>query len=80
MGIPVLSTPSGGPSDIIDTGINGYISEYTTVESYIKVLNTFIEKPLRNKAKIIEIFKEKYTMKKCASKYLELYKVKRQMR
>ncbi len=73
MGVPVLSTPSGGPSDIIVSGINGYISEYTTVDSYVKVLNGFIEKPLRSREKIIELYKEKYTMSRCALKYLQLY-------
>ncbi|GIU00471.1 hypothetical protein TSL6_09770 [Sulfurovum sp. TSL6] len=76
MGIPVLSTPSGGPSDIIIPGINGYISEQITVESYIKVLNHFIEKPLRDKDKIIKLYTEKYTMEVCALQYLELYETK----
>lgn len=76
MGVPVLSTPSGGPSDIIIPGINGYISEHITLESYLKVLNHFIEKPLKNRKKIIELYQKKYTMKTCASQYLELYKTK----
>ena len=76
MGIPVLSTPSGGPSDIIIPGINGYISEHITVDSYVEILNNYIEKPLRNKEEIIELYKEKYTMKACALQYLDLYKTK----
>lgn len=76
MGIPVLSTPSGGPSDIIIPGINGYISEHITVDSYVEILNNFIEKPLKNKEEIIELYKEKYTMKACALQYLELYETK----
>ena len=76
MGVPMLSTPSGGPSDIIIPGINGYISEYSTIESYIKILNYFIDEPLRNREKIIEIYKEKYTMKRCALYYLEHYESK----
>jgi len=76
MGVPVLSTPSGGPSDIIIPGLNGYISEQITVESYVEILNQFMEKPLRNREKIIEHYKEKYTMKVCAFQYLELYQLK----
>ncbi len=76
MGVPVLSTPSGGPSDIIIPGMNGYISEEITVESYVKILYKFIDKPLRNREKIIELYQEKYTMRACASQYLELYKSK----
>ena len=76
MGVPVLSTPSGGPSDIIISGINGYLSKEITVESYVKILNSFIKNPLKNGEKIIELYKEKYTMEACASQYLELYETK----
>ena len=74
MGIPVLSTPSGGPSDIIIPGINGDLSKEITVESYIEVLNRFIEKPLKNRENIIKIYQDKYTMKTCALRYLTLYR------
>ncbi len=76
MGIPVLSTPSGGPSDIIISGLNGDISKEITVESYMEVLNRFTEVPLRNKKEIIELYKEKYTMTTCALQYLKLYETK----
>ena len=74
MGLPVLSTPSGGPEDIIVQGVNGYVSEHISIDSYIKLLKNFINKPLKNKKKIIAIYKEKYTMKVCARQYLDLYK------
>lgn len=76
MGLPVLSTPSGGPEDIIVPGVNGYISEQINVESYIKILHTFIEKPLRNRANIIKLYEDKYTMDVCALQYLDLYETK----
>ena len=76
MGVPVLSTPSGGPSDIIIQGLNGYISEQITVNSYLKIINYFIKKPLKNKEKIISIYQAKYTMDVCALKYLKLYELK----
>ncbi len=74
MGIPVLTTPSGGPSELIDPGINGYVSTQISVESYIRILHKFIEDPLNDNSKIKSIYHEKYTMNICASKYLELYK------
>lgn len=80
MGVPVLSTPSGGPSDIIVSGINGYISEYISVESYLDILMKFIEKPLNNRKKIFAIYKERYTMDVCALQYLNLYKMKLEQR
>ncbi len=73
IGVPVLSTPSGGPSDIIIPGLNGYISERISIESYVNILKKFILKPLKNSEKIIEIYKEKYTMKVCALQYINLY-------
>ena len=74
MGVPVLSTPSGGPEDIIVPGFNGDISEKITVESYVKLLNEFILNPIRNRYEIKELYRKKYTMEICASQYLELYK------
>ncbi len=76
MGIPVLSTPSEGPLEIIVPGINGYVSEENNLESYVETLIRFIKKPLKNREKIIEIYKEKYTMQRCALLYLDLYKTK----
>ncbi|HHD80545.1 MAG TPA: glycosyltransferase [Campylobacterales bacterium] len=74
MGVPVLSTPSGGPEDIIIDGINGYISEKINVDSYVKIIKKFIEKPLKDRAKIVEIYNKNYTMEICANKYLACYK------
>ncbi len=74
MGVPVLSTPSGGPADIIVEGVNGYISEEINVDSYLKILKAFISKPLINSDKIKNIYNEKYTMTICAKNYLTLYK------
>jgi len=76
MGIPVLSTPSGGPSDIIISGINGYVSKYISVESYVDILMDFIAIPLNDRKRIFKIYKERYTMDICAHEYLELYKTK----
>jgi len=74
MGIPVLSTPSGGPSEIIISGVNGYVSEKISIDSYIQILKKFIYKPLKNKSKIIKLYNEKYTMQICAKHYISLYK------
>jgi len=76
MGLPVLSTPSGGPSELIDNKINGYVSTQISVESYVEILDKFIKNPLKDKDKIIDIYQEKYSMNACASKYLELYEKK----
>lgn len=72
MGVPVLSTPSGGPSELIISNVNGYVSTQISVESYVKILEKFIEKPISDKVRIKNIYQEKYTMYVCATKYLEL--------
>ncbi len=74
LGIPVISTPSGGPSELIINGVNGYISDIITVESYTDALKLFISEPLKNKNEIQSIYQNKYTMIKCAKEYLEFYK------
>ncbi len=76
MGVPVITTPSGGPAELIVSGINGYVSKQIDLKSYIEVLKKFIKKPLKYKTDIKKIYKEKYTMDVCAFKYLELYKKK----
>ena len=80
IGVPVLSTPSGGPSDIIISGVNGYVSEEINVESYIHILIKYMKNPLTDRARIIEIYKKEYTMKICALQYFELYKSKLKVR
>ncbi len=76
VGVPLLSTPSGGPPEMIIPGLNGYISEQISVNSYVKVLENFIEKPLINKLNIVKLYKENYTMKICALDYIDLYRKK----
>lgn len=76
LGIPILSTPSGGPSEIIDSSKNGYISKEQSVESYIEMIKIFIEKPIVDKELIINNYKRNYTMKECAMSYIKLYEMK----
>lgn len=73
MGVPVLSTPCGGAIDIIQNNINGYISKNTTIIDYTLIMKNFIDKPLKNKSGIINIYENNYTMDICAKKYIRLY-------
>jgi glycosyltransferase involved in cell wall biosynthesis len=73
MGTPVLATPCGGPEEIIEPKITGVISEEISVDSYIKILKDFIKNPIINRAKIIDIYRQNYTMKITSKKYLEIY-------
>jgi glycosyltransferase involved in cell wall biosynthesis len=76
LGVPVISTPSGGPNELIVSDLNGFVSEEISIDSYLKVLEKFIDNPIRDKIKIIENYRKKYTMDICASQYLDIYKKK----
>lgn len=74
LGVPVLSTPSGGPQDLIIKDSYGLISEDISVNSYLSILKNFIEKNNYDKEEIKNYYKENFTMNKCANNYLNLYK------
>ncbi len=74
VGKPTISTPVGGVVDIIEDGVNGYLSEDTSKESYKRVLKRFLTNPTHNPKKTKEIFEKKYSIKKTANEYLDLYK------
>ena len=73
MGVPVLSTPCGGPPELIDSGVTGLVSKEITVESYLRILKSFIAMPIRNKKEIINIYKKNYTMNRTSNQYISIY-------
>jgi glycosyltransferase involved in cell wall biosynthesis len=73
VGVPTIATPVGGIPDLIQEGINGYMSEDMSVESYLALFKRFIENDKLDSEKIKNIFQEKYSIKQCANKYLDLY-------
>ena len=76
VGIPTIATPVGGIPDLIQDGVNGYMSDDMSVESYHALYKKFIENEKLDSQKIKDIFQEKYSIKQCAEKYLDLYKEK----
>ena len=73
-GVPTISTPVGGVVDIIDDGVNGYLSKEVNVHSYVKALKRFLEHPTHDKIKTKQIFDDNYSIETTAKNYMELYK------
>lgn len=73
MGKPIISTPVGGIPDVIDSGINGFLSKDMSVEEYSHVIYKIMQKTFNNEKEIEMIFKEKYSMKICKNEYQKLY-------
>ncbi len=71
---PTISTPVGGIVDIIQDGVNGYLSEDVSKESYKKSVKRFLENPTHDVEKTREIFDKNYSIEKTANNYLDLYK------
>ena len=76
LGIPTIATPVGGIPDLIEEGINGYLSIDMSVESYTKVFKRIINEKKLDSKKIKDIFEEKYSIKQCALNYSNLYQKK----
>lgn len=74
LGIPVLSTPAGGPEDIIVNNKNGLISKTHDLIEYKKIIESFISNQINDSDTIKLYYTKNYTMKKCSDNYLKLYK------
>ncbi len=73
-GVPTISTPVGGVVDIIEDGINGYLSDDVSCDTYQAVIKRFLENPTHNSAKTKEIFNKNYSIENTAKNYTKLYK------
>jgi len=70
---PTISTPVGGIVDIIQEGVNGYLSEDVSKESYKRAVKKFLENPTHNGEKTREIFEKHYSIERTANNYMNLY-------
>ena len=55
-GVPVLSTKTAGPLDIIESGVNGFLFENMSLEEWTETINKIVESPaalqkMKNRAK-----------------------------
>ena len=74
LGVTPVSTPAGGVADVIIDGENGYMTKGFDDEEFYKKINQAIrERGKYSKEKIMNEYEEKYSMKVCADKYMQLY-------
>lgn len=77
VGCPTICTPVGGCINMIENGVNGFISQDVNAESYELKIKEFCEldktKLSRIKERCVTEFKTKYSIANTASLYLNLF-------
>lgn len=68
-GLTPICTPVGGIPDVINDNVNGYLSNDLSVDSYVNAICRFISAPIE-KRKLIEFYKDHYSIEKCANEYI----------
>jgi len=73
-GVIPICTPTGGMNSVIINGVNGYKSEKIDDDSYYQTLKIALaEKGKIKKECVINDYLQKYSIEKCASKYIQTY-------
>lgn len=73
-GVPVIGFPTGGISEMVNDGKNGYLSDTLSVDSLCLAITKFINKPFAfNTIEISNEAKEKYDLAVQARAYMKLY-------
>lgn len=74
-GVPAVSTPVCGAVDLIQNGVNGYLSKDHSLEEYKKTIIKAVEDyhSLKSNAMIMKD-NSPYTIAECAKKYMEYFK------
>ena len=76
MGCIPICTPAGGIVDVIQNGVNGFISSGFSEESYYNcVLDAISGSHFISKEKVKADYKNNYSMEICASNYCNLYHI-----
>jgi glycosyltransferase involved in cell wall biosynthesis len=74
-GTPVIATPVGGTPEIIQDGINGYLTEDVSVEALKKAIILFSQtSSIFNMERIRASAIDMFSSKKQALKYIEIYR------
>lgn len=74
-GTPVIGFPVGGIPDMVQHGVNGYLTENISAPDLLKTLNKFLKNPnVFNRSSIRNEAVKKYDEKIQAAKYTKLFK------
>ena len=75
--IPVICTPVGGVVNVIQDGVNGFLSKSTDDKDILEVIQTALRTDKKNLQEMTlrakKDFLEKYKMNHCGDQYLNLY-------
>lgn len=78
MGAVPVCTPVGGIVNVVNDGINGFLSDDITEEAYYKALKRFLDTP-KDKIKEMSVqavqAAQPFSMEECAKKYEQLFMV-----
>ena len=75
-GLPIISTSVGVASEVIKSGINGYLIDTNNSEEIIKYLELLINDEkvyMRLRVNARQAIVDNFSWEKCAKKYLEVY-------
>ncbi|WP_158838009.1 glycosyltransferase [Polaribacter sp. L3A8] len=73
-GTPVIGFPKGGITDIIEHGVNGYLTEDISVKSLVIQLNIFLDtSKIFNSVNIRDNAIKKYSLQVQATSYIKLF-------
>ena len=75
MGVVPVSTPAGGVVDVIEDGVNGYLSEsFDEEDFYRKIKQAMNERGSIPPERIKQHYETHFSMEACAENYYEAYK------
>ena len=72
-GATPVCTPAGGVPDLISDRETGYLSRGFDPDSYLEAVRAFLQQPLPREA-LVRHYATSFTMRRCAARYLQLYK------
>jgi len=73
-GVPAVCTAVGGIVDTVIEGQTGYLADKVEPESFYNAVMRYLNDPEKITPESLKLlFQQKYTMKICAAKYLELF-------